>query len=114
VNSCTFGPGIPDTCATGPSWWTLPHCLGLAAAAAVILAAAIAFWPALLAWLRPRRRAVTLAGLAIDLLAFLALTGGVLAGAIPAGRMTAPAITLAAGISTGTAYLYFTRPRSKP
>jgi hypothetical protein len=60
---------------------------------------------------RPQRRAVTLAGLAIDFLAFLALTGGVLAGAIPAGRMIFPAVTLAIGITCGTAYLYSTRSR---
>lgn len=60
---------------------------------------------------RPQRRAVTLAGLAVDLLAFLALSGGVLAGAIPAGHMIIPAVTLAAGITCGTAYLYWSRPR---
>lgn len=58
-----------------------------------------------------RRRAVTLAGIAIDILAFLALAGGVIAGAIPAGRMIAPAVTLAIGITTGTAYLVSTRSR---
>jgi hypothetical protein len=59
---------------------------------------------------RPQRRAVTLACLAIDILAFLALTGGVLAGTIPAGRMIIPAVTLAIGITIGTAYLYRSRP----
>ena len=60
---------------------------------------------------RPQRRAVTLTGLAIDLLAFLALTGGVIAGVIPAGHMILPAVTLAIGITIGTAYLYRTRSR---
>lgn len=60
---------------------------------------------------RDQRRAVTLAGLAIDVLSLLALSAAVLAGAIPAGRMTAPAVTLAIGITCGTAYLYATRSR---
>ncbi len=60
---------------------------------------------------RARRRAVTLAGLAIDILSFLALAGAVIAGAIPARRMTVPAVTLAVGITAGTAYLYGTRRR---
>jgi hypothetical protein len=59
MNSCTFGPGIPDTCAPGPSWWTFPHCLGLAAAAAiVVLAVAVVFWPGPLARLRGRIEAL--------------------------------------------------------
>lgn len=59
---------------------------------------------------RARRRAVTLASLAVDLLAFLALSGGVLAGAIPARDMTAPAVLLAISITAGAFYLYRSRP----
>ena len=60
---------------------------------------------------RPRRRVVTLAGLALDIATALALAGAILAGAIPAGRAIAPAVTLAIGITCGTAYLYSIRSR---
>jgi|HubBroStandDraft_6_1064221.scaffolds.fasta_scaffold49723_11 hypothetical protein len=60
MNSCTFGPGIPDTCSRlQTSWWTLPHCLGLVVAGAiVVLAVAVVFRPGLLAWLRDRIEAL--------------------------------------------------------
>jgi hypothetical protein len=57
-----------------------------------------------------QRRAVTLAGLILDLAAFLALAAAVLAGAVPARAMILPAVTLAIGITFGTAYLYRSRP----
>jgi hypothetical protein len=123
MNSCTFGPRIADTCSSGPSWWTLPHCLGLAAVAAiVVLAAAVVFRPGPLAWLwdrmealltmnrLQRRRAVIRAGLALDLLAAIALAVAVLAGARPAKAAIVPAVTLAIGITCGTVYLYRSRP----
>jgi hypothetical protein len=49
MTSCSFGPGIPDTCLRAASWWTLPHCIGLA----VVVCAAVALtwlWPGPLAW----------------------------------------------------------------
>lgn len=60
---------------------------------------------------RARRRAVTLAGLVIDALALAALIAAVLAGAIPPHRAWFPAMTLAAGITFGAAFLLATRSR---
>jgi hypothetical protein len=60
---------------------------------------------------RPQRRAVARIGLAADVLSLLALSAAVIAGAIPAGRMIFPAVTLAIGISIGTACMISTRSR---
>jgi hypothetical protein len=60
---------------------------------------------------RPKRRAVAKAGLVLDIFSLLALSIAVLIGIIPAGRMTAPAVTLAIGIAGGSLYLFLTRSR---
>ncbi len=59
---------------------------------------------------RAQRRAVALGVLVLDILAAAALASAVLAGAYPARAAIAPAVTLAIGITFGTAYLYRSRP----
>lgn len=60
---------------------------------------------------RPRRRAAAKAGLVLDILGLLALGGAVLAGAWPAGRAAAFAVTLAIGLAGEITYLCCTRSR---
>jgi hypothetical protein len=63
---------------------------------------------------RSRRRATAKAGLALDILAAIALAASAFIGEIPARSVILPAVTLAIGITIGTGYLYSTRPRPRP